>query len=164
MLANEHFITWLSSTKEPSTLRFIVLFFSIILGAEPSTPSHGYYLILWSEDKAISVDTDIYIDGKNATKIDENNSDEQYSEEQGYRFFKIYESIHPKNLGKRPKETMDWSDLNGNKCSIDIKIEISSSNKTIMESPMLAFIGSKEGFMIGCNKGKKIFDFPQSIT
>ena len=111
-------------------------------------------MILWSEDKAISVDTDIYIDGKNATKIDENNSDEQYSEEQGYRFFKIYESIHPKNLGKRPKETMDWSDLNGNKCSIDIKIEISSSNKTIMESPMLAFHDSKEGFKIGC-KGKK---------
>ena len=98
-------------------------------------------------------------------KIDENNSDEQYSEKQGYRFFKIYESIHPKNLGKRPKETMDWSELNGNKCSIEIKIEISSSNKTIMESPMLAFIGSKEGFKIGCNKGKKnLFDFPQGIT
>ena len=134
-------------------MRFIA-FFSIILGAEPSNPSHGYYLILWSEDKAISVDTDIYIDGKNATKIDENNSDEQYSEEQGYRFFKIYESIRPKNLGKRPKETMDWSDLNGNKCSIDIKIEISSSNKTIMESPMLAFHDSNEGFMICC-KGEK---------
>ena len=153
MLANEHFITWLSSTKEPSTLRFIV-FFSIILGAEPSIPSHGYYLILWSEDKAISVDTDIYIDGKNATKIDENNSDEQYSEEQGFKFFKIYESIDPKNLEKSTKGAMDWSELNGNSCSIDIEIEIYASNKKLMESPMLAFHASKEGFVIGC-KGKK---------
>ena len=158
---------WRSSLglKLPILAWCFTAFFSIILGAEPDNPSHGYYLILWTEDKEISVDTDIYIDGKNATKIDENNSDEQYSEKQGYRFFKIYESIHPKNLGKRPKETMDWSELNGNKCSIEIKIEISSSNKTIMESPMLAFIGSKEGFMIGCNKGKKmLFDFPEGVT
>ena len=122
-------------------------------------------MVLWSENKTISVDTVICINGKNAKKIYENNYDEQYSEKQGYRFFKIYENIHPKNLGKRPKETMDWSELNGNKCSIEIKIEISSSNKTIMESPMLAFIGSKEGFMIGCNKGKKmLLDFPQGVT
>ena len=141
-----------------TTLRFIALF-SIILGAKPNHPSHGYYLVLWSEDKTISIDTDICIDGKNATKIDENNSDEQYSEEQGYRFFKIYESIDPKNLDK---SAMDWSELNGNKCNIDVRIEISSSNKKIMESPMLGFHDSKEGLMIGC-EGKKMKCYSHSV-
>ena len=55
--------------------------------------------------------------------------------------------------------------INASDKDLPVKIEISSSNKTIMESPMLAFIGSKEGFKIGCNKGKKdLFDFPQGIT
>ena len=139
---------------ENSKTAFIALF-KIILGAEPSYPSHGYYLVLWSEDKTISVDTVICIDGKNAKKIDENNSDEQYSEKQGYVFFKIYESIDAKNLDKSPKGAMDWSELNGNNCSIDLKIEICASNKKIMESPMLRFHDSKEGVMIGC-EGKKI--------
>ena len=170
MLANEHFITWLSCTKEPSTLCFTA-FFSIILGAEPDNPSHGYYLILWSEDRNVSVDTVICIDGKNAMKINENNSDEEYSEEQGYMFFKIYESTDPTN-GLIP---MDWSELNGNKCDIEIEIEISASNKKIIvskekliylptafsrkafipdKSSKLTFHDSKVGFMIGC-KGKK---------
>jgi hypothetical protein len=127
------------------------------LCAEPSYPSHGYYLVLWSEDKKISVDTVICIDGKNAKKIDENNSDEQYSEEQGFKFFKIYESIDPKNLEKSTKGAMDWSELNGNSSSIDIEIEIYASNKKLMESPMLAFHASKEGFVIGCKGSKKYF-------
>ena len=111
-------------------------------------------MVLWSENKNIYVDTVICIDGKNAKKIDENNSDEQYSEEQGFKFFKIYESIDPKNLEESTKGAMDWSELNGNKCNIEIEIEISASNKTIMESPMLAFHDSNEGFMICC-KGEK---------
>ena len=111
-------------------------------------------MVLWSENKTISVETVICIDGKNAKKIDENNSDEQYSEEQGYMFFKIYESIDTKNLGKGIFNAMDWSELNGNKCNIEIEIEISASNKKIIESPMLAFQDSKNGFVIGC-KGKK---------
>ena len=111
-------------------------------------------MVLWSENKNIYVDTVICIDGKNAKKIDENNSDEQYSEEQGYMFFKIYESIDTKNLDKDIFNAMDWSELNGNKCNIEIEIEISASNKTIMESPMLAFHDSNEGFMICC-KGEK---------
>ena len=128
--------------------------FSTILGDKPSHPSHGYYLILWSEDRNVSVDTVICIDGKNTTKINENNSDEEYSEGQGYMFFKIYESIGPT---KGPKRTMDWSELNGNRCNIEIEIEISASSKKIIvsnESPKLTFHDSKEGFMIGC-KGKK---------
>ena len=111
-------------------------------------------MVLWSENKTISVETVICIDGKNAKKIDENNSDEQYSEEQGYMFFKIYEIIDTKNLDKGIFNAMDWSELNGNKCNIEIEIEISASNKKIMESPMLAFQDSKKGFVIGC-KGKK---------
>ena len=111
-------------------------------------------MVLWSENKTISVDTVICIDGKNAKKIDENNSDEQYSEEQGYMFFKIYESIDTKNLDKDIFNAMDWSELNGNKCNIEIEIEISASNKTIIESPMLVFHDSIGGFMICC-KGEK---------
>merc|ERR1739848_243843 len=52
---------------------------------------------------------------------------------------------------------MDWSELNGNKCNIEIEIEISASNKTIMESPMLAFHDSIEGFMICCKGSKKYY-------
>ena len=110
-------------------------------------------MVLWSENKTISVDTVICIDGKPALKIDENNSDEQYSEEQGYMFFQIIEPC-TKILDKGIFNAMDWSELNGNKCNIEIEIEISASNKTIMESPMLAFHDSNEGFMICC-KGEK---------
>ena len=46
-------------------------------------------MILWSEDKNISVDTVICINGKNAKKISQNNYDEQYSEKQGYMFFQV---------------------------------------------------------------------------
>ena len=75
-------------------------------------------------------------------------------QEQGYMFFQIHEPC-TKNLDKGIFNAMDWSELNGNKCNIEIEIEISASNKTIMESPMLAFHDSNEGFMICC-KGEKL--------
>ena len=143
---------------------------------------HGYYLILWSEDKNISVDTVICINGKNAKKIYENNYDEQYSEKQGYMFFQVdkyFEIIDESEIAEarafnkrafssESDESMESEkfDMSPNRQqtrevvrlelnSPTIEIEINASNKKSKKSPMLSFNDSKEGFKIGC-KGKKI--------
>ena len=141
---------------------------------------HGYYLILWSEDKNISVDTVICINGKNAKKIYENNYDEQYSEKQGYMFFQVdkyFEIIDESEIAEarafnkrafssESDESMESEkfDMSPNRQqtrevvrlelnSPTIEIEISASNKKSKKSSMLSFNDSKEGFIIGC-KGK----------
>ena len=143
---------------------------------------HGYYLILWSEDKNISVDTAICINGKNAKKIYENNYDEQYSEKQGYMFFQVdnyFEIIDESEIAEarafnkrafssESDESMESEkfDMSPNRQqtrevvrlelnSPTIEIEINASNKKSKKSPMLSFNDSKEEFKIGC-KGKKI--------
>ena len=142
---------------------------------------NGYYLILWSEDKNISVDTVICINGKNAKKINISNYDE-YCEKQGYMFFQVdkyFEIIDESeiaearafnkrafssesdeseesdkfDMGPKRQQTREVVRLELN--SPTIEIEISASNKKSKKSPMLSFNDSKEGFIIGC-KGKKI--------
>ena len=169
----------------------MIPFFPIILGDKPNpkNPLHGYYLILWSEDKNISVDTVICINGKNAKRI-KINYDEQYSEKQGYMFFQVdkyFEIIDESEIAEarafnkrafshyafssESDESMESEkfDMSPNRqqtrevvrlelnspTTIEIKIEISASNKKSKKSPMLSFNDSKEGFIIGC-KGKKI--------
>ena len=95
--------------------------------------SDGYYLIFRSENSNIIVDPVIHINGKIAEKI-EKKIDYPYNDEKGHVFFKINENFeNPEKVDDDLNENMesknfemDWSELCGEKCHVEIQIQIRS--------------------------------------
>ena len=117
---------------DPTTpFKYFFWWFQFILGSTNRKPSDGYYLIFRSENSQIIVDPVIHINGKITEKIDKK-IDYPYNDEKGHVFFKINENFeNPEKVDDDLNEIMesknfemDWSELCGEKCHVEIQIQI----------------------------------------
>ena len=92
--------------------------------------------------------------------------------DKGHIFFKInenfenYERFETEHEEESENFEMDWSKLCGQKCNVEIQIQIKSPppNEKIVKPPSMAFLDAKEGFMIGCKSGSKCFRIERKIV